>query len=53
MERLKINKVKSTDTEEKRLKTIIKRKDTNQIFSARCRILLNLDEDHLLALTYD
>lgn len=52
MARPKINKVKLTDDEVKRLKTISKKKDTNQIISARCRILLNLDEDHLPALTY-
>ena len=53
MARPKKNKVKLTDNEVKCLKAILKRKDTNQILSARCRILLNLDEDHLPALTYD
>ena len=53
MARPKKNKVKLTDNEVKCLKAILKRKDTNQILSARCRILLNLDEDHPPALTYD
>lgn len=53
MARPKKNKVKLTDNEVKCLKAILKRKDTNQILSAHCRILLNLDEDHLPALTYD
>ena len=53
MARPKKNKVKLTDNEVKYLKAIIKKKDTNQILSARCRILLNLDVDHLPALTYD
>lgn len=37
----------------KSLKALLKKKDTNQILYARCRILLNLDEDHLPALTYN
>ena len=53
MARPKKNKVKLTDNEVKCLKAILKRKDTNQILSARCRILINLDEDHPPALTYD
>ena len=53
MAKTKKNKVKLTDNEVKCLKAILKRKDTNQILSARCRILLNLDEDHPPALTYD
>ena len=46
MARPKKNKVKLTDDEIKHLKSILKKKDTNQILSARCRILINLDEDH-------
>ena len=53
MARPKKNKIKLTDDEVKYLKAFLKRKDTSQILSARCRILLNLDEDHLPALTYD
>lgn len=49
MARPKKNKLKLTDDEVKYLKAFLKRKDTNEIFSARCRILLNLDEDHLPA----
>ncbi len=53
MARPKKNMIKLTDDEVKYLKAFLKRKDTNQLLSARCRILLNLDEDHLPALTYD
>ena len=53
MARPKKNIIKLTDDEIKRLKNILKAKDTNQIISVRCRILINLDEDHLPAMTYD
>lgn len=53
MARPKKNKIKLTNDEVKNLKALLKKKDTNQILSARCRILLNLDEDHLPALTYN
>ena len=53
MARPKKNKIKLTDDEVKSLKALLKKKDTNQNLSARCRILLNLDEDHLPALTYN
>lgn len=46
-------KIKLTDDDIKRLKSIFKKKDINQILSARCRILINLDEDLLHAMTYD
>ena len=53
MARPKKNKIKLTDDDIKRLKSILKKKETNQILSVRCRILINLDEDHLPAMTYD
>lgn len=53
MARPKKNKIKLTDDDIKRLKSILKKKDTNQIRSVRCRILINLDEDHLPTMTYD
>ena len=51
MARPKKNKIKLTDDDIKRLKSILKKKDTNQILSVRCRILINLDEDHLHAMS--
>lgn len=53
MARPKINRIKLTDDDIKRLKKILKKKDTNQILSARCRILISLDEEHAPAMTYD
>lgn len=53
MARPKTNIIKLTDDDVKSLKKILKKKDTNQILSARCRILINLDENHPPAMTYD
>ena len=53
MARPKINKIKLTDDDVKHLKKILKKKGINQILSVRCRILINLDEDHPSAMTYD
>jgi transposase len=52
MARPKVNHVQLSDADVKKLKGIIKRKDTNQTTANRCRILLALDENHLPALTY-
>ena len=49
----KTNIIKLTDNDIKNSKKILKKKDTNQILSARCRILINLDENHPPAMTYD
>lgn len=53
MARPKKNRVSLTDTEVKRLKSFMKKKDTNQTLYTRCQILINLDENHLPAMTYD
>ena len=53
MARAKKNRVQLSDADVKRLKGIIKSKDTNQTTVNRCRVLLALDENHLPALTYD
>ena len=53
MARPKKNRVSLTDTEIKRLKSFMKKKDTNQTLYTRCQILINLDENHLPAMTYD
>lgn len=53
MARPKKNRVLLSDNDVKRLKSFMKKKDTNQTLYARCRILINLDEAHLPAMTYD
>ena len=53
MARPKKNKILLTDTELKQLKVLLKKKDTTQTICNRCRILIDLDENHLPALTYD
>lgn len=53
MARPKINVISLTDSEVKYLKSFMKKKKTNQTLYTRCRILLNLDEAHLPAMTYD
>lgn len=53
MARPKKNVVQLTDSDVKKLKSIIHKKDTPQITANRCRILLALDENHLPIQTYD
>ena len=52
MGRPKKNPVHLSDANVKYLKSIIKKKDTNQTTVNRCRILLALDEKHPPAMTY-
>lgn len=52
MARPKKSKVMLTDDELKQLKNLLKKKDTGQTICNRCRILIDLDENHLPALTY-
>ena len=53
MARPKKNRVQLSDTDVKKLKGILKKKDTSQTIANRCRILLALDENHPPAQTYD
>lgn len=53
MARPKKNRISLTDTELRLLKGFMKKKSTNQILYSRCQILINLDENHLPAMTYD
>lgn len=53
MARPKKNRVQLSDADVKRLKSILKNKDTSQTIANRCRILLALDENHPLLHTYD
>lgn len=53
MARPKKNRVSLTDNDVKSLKSFMKKKDTNQTLYTRCRVLINLDENHLPAMTYD
>lgn len=53
MARPKKNRITLTDNEVKRLKSFMKKKTTNQTLYTRCQILINLDENHLPAMTYD
>lgn len=53
MARQKKNHVLLTDEELKQLKALIKTKDTSQIICNRCKILIDLDENHAPILTYD
>jgi transposase len=53
MARPKKNKITLTDAEMKQLKVLLKKKDTTQTVCNRCRILLDLDENHLPVLTYN
>ena len=48
----KKNRVLLTDDEVQYLKKVIKKKETNQTIAARCRILLEVDENHPPAKTY-
>lgn len=53
MARPKKNHIQLSDADVKRLKGLIKNKDTNQTTVNRCRVLLALDESHPPALSYD
>ena len=53
MARPKKNKILLTDIELKQLKALLKKKNTTQTICNRCRILIDLDENHLPALTYE
>ena len=53
MARPKKNRVQLSDADVKKLKGILKNKDTSQTIANRCRILMALDENHLPVKTYD
>ena len=53
MARPKKNRIRLSDQDIKKLKSIIKNKTTSQTIANRCRILLALDENHPPAQTYD
>lgn len=53
MARPKKNTVQLSDTDVKKLKGILKNKNTSQTIANRCRILLSLDENHPPVHTYD
>lgn len=53
MARPKKNKVQLSDSDIKKLKSIIQNKKTSQTIANRCRILLALDENHPPVQTYD
>lgn len=53
MARPKKNHIQLSDVDVKRLKGLIKNKDTNQTTVNRCRVLLALDERHPPAMSYD
>lgn len=52
MARPKKNKILLADVGLNQLKALLKKKNTTQTICNRCRILINLDENHLPALTY-
>lgn len=53
MARPKKNRVQLSDADVKKIKSILKNKDTSQTIANRCRILLALDEKHPPLHTYD
>lgn len=53
MARPKQNHIQLSDDDVKQLKGILRKKDTTQATSNRCRVLLALDENHPPALSYD
>lgn len=53
MARPKRNHIQLSEEDVSQLKRIIKKKDTTQTASSRCRVLLALDENHPPALSYD
>ena len=52
MARPKVNHIQLTDADVKRLKGIMKKKDTNQTTVNRCHVLLAMDENHPPVMTY-
>lgn len=53
MGRPKKNQILLTDSDVKYLKSLMKKKSTTQTLFSRCQILINLDENHPPAMTYD
>ena len=53
MARPKIHKIKLTDAELNKLKSIIRKKDTSKMIRSRCQILIDLDEAHGKVLTHE
>lgn len=53
MARPKKNRIQLSDADVKKLKGILKNKDTSKTIANRCRILLSLDENHPPVQTYD
>lgn len=53
MARPKKNHIQLSDVDVKRLKGLIKNKDTNQTAVNRCRVLLAFDGSHPPAMSYD
>lgn len=53
MARPKRNHIQLSDEDVSQVKRIIKKKDTTQTASNRCRVLLALDENHPPALSYE
>lgn len=53
MARPKKNHIQLSDDDVKQLKDILKKRDTTQTVSNRCRVLLALDENHPPALSYE
>lgn len=53
MARPKKNRIQLSDADVKKLKGILKNKDTSKTIANRCRILLSLDENHPPVRTYD
>ena len=53
MGRPKKNQIQLTDSDVKYLKSLMKKKSTTQTLFSRCQILINLDENHPPAMTYD
>lgn len=53
MARPKKNHIQLSDDDVKQLKDILKKRDTTQTASDRCRVLLALDENHPPALSYE
>lgn len=53
MARPKKNRIQLSDADVKKIKGILKNKDTSKTVANRCRILLALDENHPPVQTYD
>ena len=53
MARPKKYKIELTDTELKKLKSVIRKKDTSKMIRSRCQILIDLDEAHGKMLTHE